>query len=722
MTDLIKAIENDNFEQVKQLIAQGADVNEQGESGDYPITAAARGGVAQQIWDILIRNSANVNVAEPDGRTAIFIAVIEQDFEAVQSLVAAGADLNRFYDDFDDMNDKKTVLMFACQVGVIEIIGFLLKGGADPNQKSTKGNTALMFTASTRLTYQRNILVLLLQYGADPSLMNNQGQTAFDLCVYDDCKKILNLVEEPDDSEEPDDYSEDMEIDDEVSEDDPQTWIQEELFDYDKAVYSVAFSPEGTEFISGNTEMTLSHFFQRSDLVTRQPITEPFSTSVTEAVYTPDGQFVVLAAKRFGAVVKSRQQQDDVRFFNENGSEVTCVDVSPDSKKFLSASKDKIIRLWDIETGSLIRRFSDHKDDLSNIERVRFSPDGEHFASVADDIIIWSMAHGHMKTIQSNGEDKLVTFVYSPDGNRIASLTQDTCFVWNVKHSLDLAFALSGNGRVLTEVAYTPDGKYILLARDEDASGKNATINVCDANNGILISILDGGMYYIFSIAISSDNQFVLIGGMDEDEKGEVLFGKMSELLKPVIDNRQFPKELGQAQLKTERLRLTEEPDIFDALMAESYPLSEYQMENPDSIVFLINDKNGFGYDRDQLRSMTIDAQDYYFKCLDLNEQLVVALTKVAGETPYVLLRSAGTFYVPAEQLQAALDDDNHNVFMLKEYDVLPYTASIGVIEVSVATQRNYRGEQINVVSKDHCQSGSNKKAYEIIALDVTYT
>jgi hypothetical protein len=712
MSDLIKAIRKNNFEQVQQLIAQGADVNKPDERGTYPVILAVRNVVDKQILDILIRNSANVNVAEADGRTAILFAVGERDEEAIRSLVAAGADLNRFYKDFD--GDEKTVLMFACEDGRIEIVRLLLDGGADPNQKSTKGNTALMFSA---LTYEPDILVLLLRHGADLSLTNNQGQTAYDLCKYDDCRKILTLVEEPEYSEELDE-PEDMDMldDDEVPEDDPEMWTAEELFSYDKAVYSVAFNPERTEFMVGNTVQTLPSLFERSDLTIRQPITEPFSTSVAEVVYTPDGQFIVLAAKRFGAVVKSRQQ-DDVRFFNENGSEVTCVDVSPDSKKFLSASKDKIIRLWDIETGSLIRRFSDHKDNRSNIERVRFSPDGEHFASVADDIIIWSMVHGHMKTIKGNGEDKLTTFAYSPDGNRIASLAGTNCFVWNVKNQLQLAFDLSGNGRELSEVAFTPDGKYILLARDEDAEGNNATINVCDALSGDLLSKLDGGISFIFSIAISKDNQYVLIGGMNEDEAGEVLLGKMSELLKPLA-NHPFPKQLEQTQLNVQRIRFAEEPDIFDALMAESYPLSEYQSENPDSIVFLTNAKNGFGYDRDQLRNMTIGAKDYYFKCLSLNERLVVALSNVDGETPYVLLRSAGTYYVPAEQLEAALDDDEHSIFKLLEYDVLPYTASIGVIEVSHA-QRNHRGEQINVVSKDHCQAGSNKKAYEIIALDV---
>jgi WD40 repeat protein len=48
--------------------------------------------------------------------------------------------------------------------------------------------------------------------------------------------------------------------------------------------------------------------------------------------------------------------------------------VSPDGKFFLTGSYDGRVRLWDVETGALVRTFSGHKAMISS---VAFSPDGK---------------------------------------------------------------------------------------------------------------------------------------------------------------------------------------------------------------------------------------------------------------------------------------------------------------------------------------------------------
>ncbi len=47
---------------------------------------------------------------------------------------------------------------------------------------------------------------------------------------------------------------------------------------------------------------------------------------------------------------------------------------------------DKLVKLWDIETGEIIRTLEGHSEGISDIA---WSQDGEYIASASDDKTIW---------------------------------------------------------------------------------------------------------------------------------------------------------------------------------------------------------------------------------------------------------------------------------------------------------------------------------------------
>src|SRR5262249_11364698 len=53
---------------------------------------------------------------------------------------------------------------------------------------------------------------------------------------------------------------------------------------------------------------------------------------------------------------------------------ILCLAVSPDGKYVLAGSRDRSLKLWEIETGKQIRQFQGHQ---SPIGAVAFSPDGK---------------------------------------------------------------------------------------------------------------------------------------------------------------------------------------------------------------------------------------------------------------------------------------------------------------------------------------------------------
>ena len=63
---------------------------------------------------------------------------------------------------------------------------------------------------------------------------------------------------------------------------------------------------------------------------------------------------------------------------------------SPDGKRFLSASDDETVRLWEVETGKELGRWKGHVGDVG---AVAISPDGKFALSGGDDtcICLWRM-------------------------------------------------------------------------------------------------------------------------------------------------------------------------------------------------------------------------------------------------------------------------------------------------------------------------------------------
>ena len=120
---------------------------------------------------------------------------------------------------------------------------------------------------------------------------------------------------------------------------------------------------------------------------------------------------------------------------------------SPNGKHIISGSKDKMIRVWDAETGeaaeALSRRnvgsrravgepFRGHTEAVYS---VAFSSDGKRIVSGSTDKTVraWDAETGAAIGVPLLGHTNLIKCVaFSPDGKRIASCSTDTTIrVWN---------------------------------------------------------------------------------------------------------------------------------------------------------------------------------------------------------------------------------------------------------------------------------------------------
>jgi WD40 repeat protein len=142
---------------------------------------------------------------------------------------------------------------------------------------------------------------------------------------------------------------------------------------------------------------------------------------------------------------------------------VSSVAFSPDGKRVVSGSGDHTVRLWDINTGSLLQTFKDH---TNWVRSVAFSPDGKEVASGSDDnmVKLWNTDTGALLQTLEGHLSTVSSVAFSPDGKRVVSSSGDnTVRLWDADtgaplHKLEL-------GVITTNLSFSCSGQYIKTNR-----------------------------------------------------------------------------------------------------------------------------------------------------------------------------------------------------------------------------------------------------------------
>src|SRR4029450_2334739 len=103
-------------------------------SPDAPLADAARRQDKQAVLSLLAKK-ADVNARQPDGATALHWAVYANDAETTALLIRAGANVNVAND------HGVSPFAIAAREGNANILGQLMKAGADPNDKLNEVNS-----------------------------------------------------------------------------------------------------------------------------------------------------------------------------------------------------------------------------------------------------------------------------------------------------------------------------------------------------------------------------------------------------------------------------------------------------------------------------------------------------------------------------------------------------------------------------------------------------
>ena len=175
-------------ELIQTMIDHGADVNAINKHNETAFMKACKTGNVDAI-KLLLSVGANPNIKNDDGQTCIHHTVIGNwSREVLRVVIAHGGDMNAA------TKDNITALMLASRTGNVDAINVLLATGADPNITDVDGYTC--FHDAVDAGCNKETLTAIMNHGTNIHAANKKGVTPLMAAVWkgnvDAIKVLLN--------------------------------------------------------------------------------------------------------------------------------------------------------------------------------------------------------------------------------------------------------------------------------------------------------------------------------------------------------------------------------------------------------------------------------------------------------------------------------------------------------------------------------------------------
>ena len=286
-------------------------------------------------------------------------------------------------------------------------------------------------------------------------------------------------------------------------------------------IEGLAFSPDGqTLASSGSNDGTIRFWdFRTGD---EKHAVTGHTDDIHSVAFNPDGQFV--ASGDEGGVIRfwDAETGRHLKTFKETNYDAWPLVFSLDGKT-LAYADGLDIRLQDAGTGEEKMRLTGHTWGMHSMV---LSPDGNILASGSEDttIRLWDMHTGEHKRTLNGHKHRVYSVAFSPDGKTLASGSDDnTIRLWNVDtgeteriltgHAGEFEGVDNGHSSVegVKSVAFSPDGKTLA------SGGGDNVIHLWDIGTGKREMTLVGHTHWVFSLAFSPDGKTLASGSVDSD-------------------------------------------------------------------------------------------------------------------------------------------------------------------------------------------------------------
>jgi WD40 repeat protein len=196
---------------------------------------------------------------------------------------------------------------------------------------------------------------------------------------------------------------------------------------------------------------------------------------------------------------------------NGHADQVHSAIFSPDGHLVLTAAWDKTARIWNADTGELVRELKGHRGRLDSAV---FSPDASRVVTASWDNTarVWNTADGQEVAKFTEHSARVTSALFSFDGRRIVTASEDkTARIWDAKTGKQIH--MLPHDDVVEAAAFSPDGKFVVTA------SADMTAAIWNADTGERIHTLTGHNNTVFVATFSPDGTKIVTGSFDYTAK-----------------------------------------------------------------------------------------------------------------------------------------------------------------------------------------------------------
>jgi len=317
-------------------------------------------------------------------------------------------------------------------------------------------------------------------------------------------------------------------------------------------LFVLVFSPDGKVLAAGRwgneiPDVTLWDV-QRRKLLHVLPHGGGIGAQIMAMAFVPPGDRLVTSCLGINKVflwdVRSGKLLDTLETGEKPEHVITGLAAFADGKRVICCARNGLI-LWDLATKThktlsleedVPVRDSRHATDPVPCDFVAFTADGSRFATTvshvafAPTILVWDAKTCQVTRVipMKSGN---VRFALAPDGTTVAAdyydpdlphsyqpVGHDVVGVWDTASGKKILAGRLFNRGVM-DIAYTPDGKYLLAAGRHNIPemGGKPVIGVWDLATGKIINTVPMPTFGPLRIAISPDNKLLAVPGLNID-------------------------------------------------------------------------------------------------------------------------------------------------------------------------------------------------------------
>jgi WD40 repeat protein len=188
--------------------------------------------------------------------------------------------------------------------------------------------------------------------------------------------------------------------------------------------------------------------------------------------------------------------------------DVRAVCLTGDSRRAISASEDKTLRVWDLETERCLHTLKGHQHWVTAIA---LSGDDHRAISASRDTMlrVWDLETGSCLYALEGHQQWITSVSLSADSRRAVSASDDrTLRIWDLERG-DCLHTLEGHQDAVWAVSLTSDG-----LRAVSASGDN-TLRVWELETGDCLHTLEGHQGLVKAVAVTADDQRAVSASYD---------------------------------------------------------------------------------------------------------------------------------------------------------------------------------------------------------------